>query len=263
MVTAMTPGLALARCRRCSTSHSLRGRTERKRAAISRAASASGGSVLRRARPARARLMPMLGCASHAGIAGVAPNPATAAPTNHPHAPAVRLRRRGRSAPRPRHERPAHRQETAPRAPTPPPSPGWSRGWRRRPLRRAARFPLPPEHRTAELIRRRSCHRTSRCGWPARMRPRRTPGSEGRNPASPGDRAPNGSPARRMPRRRARRSADERRQPRYSASLIPSTPTSMEETLPRISSSILPAISALALKKSRAFSRPCPSRVSP
>jgi hypothetical protein len=50
---------------------------------------------------------------------------------------------------------------------------------------------------------------------------------------------------------------------RYSASLIPSTPTSMDDTLPRISSSILPAISALALKKSRAFSRPWPSRVSP
>src|SRR5947208_1245918 len=49
----------------------------------------------------------------------------------------------------------------------------------------------------------------------------------------------------------------------YSASLMPSTPTSMVATLPRISSSILVAISWLAFRKSRAFSRPCPRRVSP
>ena len=59
-------------------------------------------------------------------------------------------------------------------------------------------------------------------------------------------------------RRQSRRSAIP-----YFASLIPSTPTSMEATLPRISSSILVAISGFDLRKSRAFSRPWPSRVSP
>ncbi len=49
----------------------------------------------------------------------------------------------------------------------------------------------------------------------------------------------------------------------YSASLMPSTPTSMLATLPRISPSIFWAMSGFCLRKSREFSRPWPRRMSP
>ncbi len=49
----------------------------------------------------------------------------------------------------------------------------------------------------------------------------------------------------------------------YSASGIPSTPTSIDATLPRISDSTRSASSGWAFRKSREFSRPWPRRVSP
>ena len=174
-------------------------------------------------------------------------------------APAAARRRHG-------HRRAGPRPRRGPRCR--PPSPGRrgpNRAGRRPPVRRRRR--RRKRRRAAESPRRTPGGRRgrpTRRRWPrpaarwrsiARRRLRRRPGSGGRNRGCHTGQSPRRWLALLARRRTTRR--------RYSASLIPSTPTSIEATLFRISSSILVAISGFALRKSRAFSRPWPRRVSP
>ena len=127
-------------------------------------------------------------------------------------------------------------------------------------MRCRPRSPSPPGDRE---WRRSPPRRLMPCGAAARAPSECGDGCQGNVPRSPSPHRDPERGARPLESGGGDARSWRRRAVLYSASGIPSTPTSMEATLPRISDSIRSVRSGCAFRKSREFSRPCPSRVSP